>query len=237
MKKFLVFFGVFLAVSPILHTALPVKKEGEAEKPTGEYVVKDFSHLLGMEGFNDELLQMHFTLYQGYVQNANGLIALLKTYIRASGPRDYSYQALKRRFAWEFDGMRLHEYYFANLGGKTPLDNSSELYQMLVKDFGSYENWKQDFIATGMIRGIGWSVLYFDKEAGRLFNTWVNEHDLGHLAGGDIILVMDVFEHAYMPQFGLNRAKYIEAFFKNIAWEVALSRFQKAAVNFNVKVS
>jgi len=158
------------------------------------------------------------------------LIRLLKSYAAEHQTQDYQYQALKRRFGWEFDGMRLHEYYFENLGGKKPLDRSSALYRIIVRDFGSFENWKQDFIATGMMRGIGWSILYLDPRADRLFNTWINEHDLGHLAGGNLILVMDVWEHAYMPQYGLDRAKYIDSFFKNIDWEVVSTRFHNAII-------
>lgn len=187
-----------------------------------QYKPKDYTHLFGMQGFSDELLKMHFSLYEKYVINVNLLNELLAEYLGRSP--DYQYQALKLRFAWEFDGMRLHEYYFDNLGGKKSLDPDSDLYGLIARDFGSFENWKKDFISTGMTRGIGYSVLYFDPEAGRLFNTWINEHDLGHLATGKPILIMDVFEHAYMPQYGLDRAKYIEAFFKNINWEVVSSR-------------
>lgn len=208
------------------------------EKPTKgntgqalfNYQAKDFSHLIGMKGFADDLLKMHFTLYKGYVKNTNLLIKLIHDYTIEKQDRDYPYQALKRRFGWEFDGMRLHEMYFGNLGGKKPLDRSTGLYKIIQRDFGSYENWKKDFIATGMMRGIGWSILYFDPKADRLFNVWINEHDLGHLAGGDLILVMDVWEHAYMPQYGLNRAQYIEAFFENIDWDEVQDRFHNAVI-------
>lgn len=195
-----------------------------------EYKAKDFSHLIGMKGFSDDLLNTHFTLYHGYVKNTNLLIDLIHGYAAQKKTSDYQYQALKRRFGWEFDGMRLHELYFENLGGKRPIDRSSGLYKLIVRDFGSYDNWRDDFVATGMMRGIGWAVLYFDPKADRLFNTWINEHDLGHLAGGDIILVMDVWEHAYMPQYGLNRAEYIDVFFKNIDWEVVTTRFHNAII-------
>ena len=125
------------------------------------------------------------------------------------------YAELKRRFGWEFDGMRLHEYYFENLGGKGILDTSGRpLYSKIVADFGSYDNWKADFIATGAMRGIGWAVLYLDPQYSRLLNTWINEHDLGHLAGGKPILIMDVFEHAYMIDYLLDRAAYIECIFQ-----------------------
>jgi Fe-Mn family superoxide dismutase len=94
-----------------------------------------------------------------------------------------------------------------------------------VTDFGSLENWEKDFKATGMMRGIGWTALYLDPESKRLFNTWINEHEIGHISGGSLLLIMDVFEHAFMIDYGLKRADYIEAFFKNIDWNVVQSRF------------
>lgn len=228
----------FLSLLTVFFISLFSIGEGADQKPgvrlssqsPVEYQPKDFSHLLGMPGFTDDLLNIHFTLYKGYVNNTNLLIKLIHDYATERLDRDYQYQALKRRFGWEFDGMRLHEYYFGNLGGKKPVDNASALYRMLIRDFGSYDNWKEDFIATGMMRGIGWSILYFDPRADRLFNVWINEHDLGHLAGGDLIVVMDVWEHAYMPQYGLDRAKYIRAFFDNIDWEVVETRFHNAVI-------
>ncbi len=197
-------------------------------KASIEYQAKDYSYLFGMPGFSDQLLKIHFQLYQGYVKNTNWLLTRLKELDLQDRDQTYEYGALKRRVAWEFDGMRLHELYFDNLGGTALLDKSTQLYQRIVKDFGSFEAWKKGFIATGMIRGIGWVILYRDPQNGRLFNTWVNEHDLGHLAGGTPLLVMDVFEHAYITQYGLDRTKYINAFFANINWEKTLKRYTES---------
>lgn len=185
------------------------------------YTAKDYSNLIGMPGFSESLLQMHFKLYQGYVKNAGDLLDKLKTI----DPSTYEYGAIKRRLGWEFDGMRLHELYFDNLGGKTPIDRKSPLYNALTAQFGSFEKWKKDFIATGTIRGIGWALLYLDPEESRLVNVWINEHDTGHLVHGKPLLIMDVFEHAYMPQYGLDKGKYIDAFFNNINWDVVQQRF------------
>jgi Fe-Mn family superoxide dismutase len=189
------------------------------------YVAKDYSSLLGMPGFSDELLQMHFKLYEGYVKNSNELLAKLAG---MAGTSSYEYGALKRRLGWEFDGMRLHELYFDNLGGSDGIDKKSGLYEAIVDQFGSFEKWKKDFIATGTIRGIGWAMLYIDLEQMRLINVWINEHDVGHLVRAKPLLIMDVFEHAYMPQYGLDRAKYIDAFFKNIDWAVVAKRYNDA---------
>ena len=188
------------------------------------YTAKDYGNLIGMEGFSETLLNNHFTLYQGYVTNTNKLIDLLN-----SKPKDATnpeYAELKRRFGFEFNGMRLHEYYFENLGGKAPLAESGNLAQRLADAFGSYDAWEQDFRATGAMRGIGWVTLYQDNVTGQLFNQWINEHEVGHLAGCQPILVMDVFEHAFMTDYGLKRADYIAAFFKNINWGVVENRLR-----------
>jgi Fe-Mn family superoxide dismutase len=190
------------------------------------YTAKEYARLIGTSGFSDALLNNHFTLYQGYVTNTNTELEVLEQLLKEGKKASPEYAELKRRLGWEFNGMRLHEYYFENLGGKAPLDAESRLGKKLVESFGSVDAWEMDFRATGMIRGIGWTVLYQDPVDGRLINFWINEHDEGHPAGGIPILVMDVFEHAYMLDYGLKRADYIEEFFKNIDWKTAETRLK-----------
>lgn len=193
-----------------------------------EYQAKEFSYLIGKTRFENDLLNMHFQLYQGYVKNANLLRTRLKEFEDQGKGLTYDYGALKRRFAWEYDGMRLHELYFENLGGEKPINPSSFLYQAIIKDFESYEKWKQSFIATGKMRGIGWVILYQEPGNNRLVNTWIDEHDLGHLVGGNPLLVMDVFEHAYITQYRLKKEQYIDDFFQTINWEIVEKRIIKS---------
>jgi Fe-Mn family superoxide dismutase len=190
------------------------------------YTAKDYSKLNGMEGFSNTLLTNHFTLYQGYVTNTNKLTDILAGMLKEGKTAAPEYAELKRRFGFEFNGMRLHEYYFENLGGKSAIDKSGTLAGKLAEAYGSYEAWEQDFKATGAMRGIGWAVLYQDNVTGGLLNQWINEHETGHLAGCRPILVMDVFEHAFMIDYGLKRADYIAAFFKNINWKAVESRLK-----------
>ena len=190
------------------------------------YTAKDFSNIIGMDGISDTLLTNHFTLYQGYVTNTNKLADLLAAMLKEGKTGTPEYSELKRRMGFEFNGMRLHEYYFENVGGKAPLDKSGTLAKKLADAFGSYDAWEQDFRATGAMRGIGWTVLYQDNATGWLFNQWINEHEVGHFAGCSPILVMDVVEHAFITDYGLKRAEYIEAFFKNINWGVVESRLK-----------
>lgn len=186
------------------------------------YEAKNFERLLGTEGFSDALLRNHFMLYEGYVSNVNKVHEFLKTGEVGVPP----WNELKRRFGWEWDGMRLHELYFGNMvKGGSALDKKSELAKKLEEDFGSLEAWEKDFRATGALRGIGWAVLAHDAETGRLFNVWVNEHDGGHLAGAKMLLVMDVFEHAFALDYGIKRADYISAFWNAIDWNAVSARF------------
>lgn len=200
----------------------PWNKEEEVVKMS--YTAKDYSKLIGMPGFSETLLRNHFTLYQGYVANTNKVLDTLEQMAKGDRAGLPEYAELKRRLGWEFNGMRLHELYFGNLGGKAGLDPAGKLAGEFKKQFGGVEAWEKDFRAVGAMRGIGWVVLYQDPETGRLFNSWINEHDAGHPAGCRPLLVMDVFEHAYMLDYQLKKADYIAAFFKNVDWAVAGDR-------------
>lgn len=190
------------------------------------YTAKDYTKLIGMEGFSETLLKNHFTLYQGYVTNTNKVIDTLNQMLKDGKTATPEYAELKRRLGWEFNGMRLHEYYFENLGGKGGIKKDGKLAKKLTDNFGSYELWEKDFKSTGTMRGIGWVALYQDMTDGRLLNFWINEHDVSHPSGCNPILIMDVFEHAYMIDYGLKKADYIESFFKNINWDITESRLK-----------
>ena len=190
------------------------------------YQAKNYNHLIGMDGFSKQLLENHFTLYQGYVKNTNLLLDKLSG-MQPDGT-DPSWAELERRFAFEFDGMRLHELYFENLGGKAALDAKSPLAARIDQDFGSFDAWKKAFVATASMRGVGWAILYEDPTNGRLFNSWIIEHQNSHLAGCRPILVLDVWEHAYMIDYQLDRKSYIQAFWDNIDWATVAARYVRA---------
>lgn len=192
------------------------------------YETKNFDNLLGTQGFSDTLLKNHFTLYQGYVTNTNKLADTMMSMVKEGKANTPEFAELKRRFGWEFNGMRLHELYFSNMvKGGNVLDKKSALFEALEKDFGAFDSWLTAFKAVGAMRGIGWVVLYYDKVGDRFFNAWVNEHDVGHLAGCAPLLIMDVFEHAYMADYGLKKADYIEVFFKAVDWNIVSERFKQ----------
>lgn len=182
---------------------------------------RNFSSLLGMKGLSDTLLSNHFALYEGYVKNVNTLQELLPT--KALGTPEYA--ELKRRFAWEWNGMRLHELYFENLSREENIAGpETSLKDMLAASFGTFEAWEEEFFGIALMRGIGWVVLSRDESTGQLFNTWINEHDGGHLAGNTPLLVLDVFEHAYMTDYGIKRADYVALCKGHIDWNTVSKR-------------
>ncbi len=225
-REFLTIAGVGGA-AVLLNFNNPLPVSGEEEEKTMAYTAKDYSKLIGMEGFSETLLKNHFTLYQGYVTNTNKVLDTLNQMLKEGKTATPEFSELKRRLGWEFNGMRLHEYYFENLGGKKGgINKEGRLAKKMVEDFGSYETWEKDFRAVGAMRGIGWTILYQDTSNGKLINFWINEHDVSHPAGCNPLLILDVFEHAFMIDYGLKRADYLEAFFKNIDWSAAEARLK-----------
>lgn len=179
--------------------------------------------LAGLDGFSEKQISEHLKLYAGYVKNVDKLI---EDIARLSGDEAnaVAVSELRRRLGFEFNGMRLHELYFEVLGAGKELGEGG-LKRELTAQFGSFENWANDFKKAGMMRGIGWAILYRDPQSGTLFNAWVSDHEVGHLAGLPVLLAMDVWEHAYAIDFlPTGRKEYIEAFFKNLNWDVVESR-------------
>ena len=210
----------------LLGDLLPANAQTRKGAKTMTYTAKDYAKLIGMPGFGETLLKNHFTLYQGYVTNTNKVLETLELMLKEGKTAVPEFAELKRRLGWEFNGMRLHELYFENLGGKEALNPAGKLAKKLAENFGSAELWEKEFRAVGAMRGIGWAALYQDSANGRLINFWINEHDVSHPAGCNPILILDVFEHAFMLDYGLKRADYIEAFFKNVDWKAAEARLK-----------
>jgi len=142
-----------------------------------------------------------------------------------------AYSELTRRLGFEYNGMVLHEYYFDNLlsgGGTGDPAEASQFVKAAEASFGSYHIWKADFVGIGKLRGVGWAICYQNPMNGRLSNHWITLHETGNVAGFDPILVMDVWEHAFLLDYKpAERPKYIEAFFTNIAWDTVENRLKK----------
>ena len=197
------------------------------------YKAKSFD-LSGLTGISDETLAMHFKLYEGYVTNTNTLNEKIAELIQGGeldATKTAAFSELRRRYGFEYNGMVLHEYYFGNMKkqGTGDPNKDSSFAKAAAESFGSYEVWKADFVATGKMRGVGWAATYQDPSNGALSNHWINLHETGNVAGYTPILIMDVWEHAFIKDYApADRPKYIEAFFSNIDWDAVSGRLQTA---------
>ena len=200
---------------------------------TGSYQPRQFN-LSGLKGISDQTLEMHFKLYEGYVKETNNLTERIAEFIK-DGNVDQdempAYSELSRRLGFEYNGMVLHEYYFDNLqsgGGTGDPAKTSQLVKAAEATFGSYDIWKADFVGIGKMRGVGWAICYQNPANGRISNHWITLHETGNVAGFNPILVMDVWEHAFLLDYKpAERPKYIEAFFSNVNWNAVDERLKK----------
>ena len=200
---------------------------------TTTYTARTFD-LSDLTGISNETLAMHFKLYEGYVTNTNVLNQRIADLI-GSGTLDPTQSAafseMKRRFGFEYNGMVLHEYYFENMQKHGTGDPSTgdQFVNAAADSFGDYDVWKADFVNTGKMRGVGWAATYQDPSNGAISNHWINLHETGNVAGYKPILIMDVWEHAFIKDYApVDRPKYIEAFFSNIDWNTVSGRLSTA---------
>ena len=185
-------------------------------------------NLSGLTGISDHTLEVHFGLYEGYVKNTNLLNEQLDDLVRKGqeASTNLTFAELSRHLGFEYNGMVLHEYYFDNLtSSASGPPSTGTFHDAVAKRFGDFETWKKDFSAVGGMRGVGWAIAYQDPKMGRISNHWITLHEDGNIAGFKPILVMDVWEHAFMFDYKpAERSKYIEAFLANVDWKVAESR-------------
>jgi Fe-Mn family superoxide dismutase len=195
------------------------------------FVEKDFSRLKGLTGISDKTIEIHLGLYSGYVKNTNILNEKVIELTEGGKSGSPEYAELKRRYGFEFNGMRLHEFYFENLkagGGSDLPKESTPIGSALASVYSSVDVWKNDFAKVGAMRGVGWAVLFQDPITKTLSNNWITLHEEGNIAGWQPILVMDVWEHAWILDYKpADRPKYIESFFSNIDWSVVEKRLIK----------
>jgi superoxide dismutase, Fe-Mn family len=188
-----------------------------------KYEVQEHLKPKALARISEAQIEEHWKLYEGYVKNTNEMLDELGE----ADPGSRAWSELKRRLGFEFDGMVLHEYYFGNLAAGAALSPQSDLAASLAEHWNGLPGWREDFAGTAAMRGIGWVILYHDPAVDRLFNWWVSEHEINHPAGLNPILVLDVFEHAWMVDYGASdKGKYVEAFLDNVAWSLVEHRFK-----------
>ncbi|MBK5259073.1 MAG: superoxide dismutase [Thermoanaerobaculia bacterium] len=206
---------------------------------TKHYKPKTFD-LSGLNGISDKTLEMHFKLYEGYVTNTNTLTEKIAA-ILADGKVDQeempAYSELTRRLGFEYNGMVLHGYYFGNMKKGAGDDATRGDFRSAVeRSFPSYDIWKTDFAGVGKMRGVGWAICYLDPANGLVSNHWISLHETGHVAGFVPLLVMDVWEHAFLLDYKpADRARYIEAFMSNVDWSVSDKRMKAVQVTASAR--
>ncbi len=177
-----------------------------------------------MTGLSGKQIEAHLKLYAGYVKNVNAIAAKIDEYKKDSEVNAIALSELTRRYAFEWNGMRLHEIYFAGLGGDGSMTGA--LADTLTTYYGTLDLWKNEVKAMAMMRGIGWVLLVIDRETKTMRNIWVSDHEVGHLAGCDVLFALDVWEHAYLLDYlPAQRADYVNAVFANVNWVATEARF------------
>jgi superoxide dismutase, Fe-Mn family len=195
-----------------------------------KYEEKSFD-IPSLKGISDKQIEEHLKLYSGYVKHVNLIAEKLESLSKDEAENLYLMNELRRRLPFEFDGMRLHEYYFHSIeGGGKKLPGGSILAKKIDAEYGSFQNWLSECIKISGTRGIGWTILYYDPENDSLMMRWIDEHQIGHLAGLQIVLVVDVWEHAFMVDYLPSQKKeYIENYLSNINWEIVSEDFENKA--------
>jgi Fe-Mn family superoxide dismutase len=179
-----------------------------------------------LDGISEEQVAVHLKLYQGYVTALNEMRQAEAELAQDVQKNRHALAEIRRRRSFEFDGMRMHELYFAQFeGGKNDGAENSAFTQAIRQQFGGLRKCDQIIKGVGMGRGIGWAVLYYDTDADLFLVQWVGDHEIGQLAGVPILLVMDMWEHAYMVDYvPAEKETYIDAFLRNVNWSVVEER-------------
>lgn len=193
------------------------------------YTPKAFD-LPALSGLSEKQIKVHLALYEGYVKHTNLIMEKIQALKEADAEGNvYLIAELRRRFAFEFDGMRMHEYYFEQFEGERGGSRESALAQAAAEKYGSSDNFIAHIKEVAMTRGIGWVVVYYEPVLEMLHTVFVNDHEVGQLAGLPIILALDMWEHAFMVDYvPAEKKSYIDAFLANLNWSVVEKRFEAA---------
>lgn len=191
------------------------------------YTPRSFT-LPALEGISEKQVKVHLALYEGYVKHVN-LIREKLSALGDSADNAYLASELRRRFGFEFDGMRLHEYYFEQFeGGAVAAQADSALAKAVEEKYGA-DGLENHIRTVAQSRGIGWVIVYQDPVGKTIHTVFVGDHELGQLAGLPILLALDLWEHAYMVDYvPADKKNYIDAFFANLNWSIVEKRFEEA---------
>lgn len=177
---------------------------------------KEFKFMADLPGISLKSIEEHLKLYQGYVKKVNEIREKLQTADRTEANATYSFIGeLKREETFALNGARLHENYFAILGGDG--EPKGRVAEMITEKFGSIEKWIEEMTAAGMMAR-GWAITVYDIHLKELSIVTTDTQNLGPVFSTVPVAALDVYEHAYFMDYGTARKGYIEAFFKNLGW-------------------
>lgn len=218
----------FILINLFLFISFQIDAKDRTKKLKGakmEYIVQEQIYPKKLNGISEDQIKDHWSLYKGYVENVNKLNNELKQLAKDGKSKSLEYADRRRRYGFEYNGMVLHEYYFANLKQSNKKE-TSELLKAIEESFGTFENWLEDFKQAGKTRGIGWVILVSDPFTKKLINIFVADHENGQIVSFAPILVMDIWEHAFMVDYyATEKGSYIDAFINNINWDLLEQRY------------
>jgi Fe-Mn family superoxide dismutase len=183
-----------------------------------ETSVKKFynqTHFLSNKQFD-----AHYKLYTGYIEKIDEVTDKLANFTgRPDANATYSeYRGLKKGETYAANGVILHEQYFQLLGAGN-MQPGEKTARILNEQFGGYDNWRADFLASGL-SARGWVVFLYDQRTRMYRNVVLDFHDQGYICGGYPLIVMDMYEHAYFIDFATDKTSYINGFTDAIRWDV-----------------
>lgn len=175
-------------------------------------------------GISRKTHEEHLKLWRGYANKTNEIRTALSKLTADTTPANQIYseiRALKVDHTFAYCGYINHAVYFDTIGGQggTP---SGEIMTLIKKSFGSFESWQQDWKATGLA-GRGWAFLGYDRQDKKLYNLIGDSQNTYPIWNTELILAMDVYEHAYYLDFQTARSRYIDAYMQVIDW-IAVER-------------
>jgi superoxide dismutase, Fe-Mn family len=180
--------------------------------------------LSGVQGLSKKAIDLHLGLYKTYVEQLNKLLEQPPDRAAAAAP--LALDGFNRRYAFEFNGVMLHELFFEQLVGKHRQPRSDgDFGEALQENYGDFNGWRASVEALAKTRGVGWVLTLRERGQEHLRNCWVDLHHLHMPANCDVVFALDLWEHAYMIDFTpAQRADYVKIIFDNVDWAVVDQR-------------
>jgi superoxide dismutase, Fe-Mn family len=187
------------------------------------YEVRAFD-LSGVQGLSKKAIDLHLGLYKTYVEQLNKLLEPSPQ--PPSGPASLALDGYNRRFAYEFNGVALHELFFEQLAGKRrQVRSDGDFVEALHEGYGDISGWRASVEALAKTRGVGWVLTLRERGQERLRNCWIDLHHLNMPAKCDVVFALDLWEHAFVIDFTpAQRTDYVKIILDNVDWEVVEQR-------------